>query len=69
MDETAPIVVATPASGADLENDNVVTLKFSEDVLNVETDVMVTNATTYTVVMVSDSVYTVTWTADTWHLV
>ncbi len=62
-DNVAPTVVANPAMGTNLENSNVVTLTFSEDVLNVLTDVTVTGATTWAVTMVKDSVYAVGYTA------
>ncbi len=63
-DNVAPTVVVTPATGTNLENHNVVLLTFSEDVLNVLTDVTVTGAAEFEVTMVKDSVYQVEYTAD-----
>jgi len=62
-DTKAPTVVASPASGINLENTNTVRLTFSEDVVNVQTGVIVAGATTSGIVMVRDSVYDVTYTA------
>jgi hypothetical protein len=68
-DVKAPTVVANPATGTNLPNANVVTLTFSEDVLNVEEKVVVTGATVFEVEMVGDSVYKVTYTAADYAVV
>jgi methionine-rich copper-binding protein CopC len=58
----APTVMADPAEGVNLENgDHTVTLTFSEPVLNAETGVVVTNALSSSIAMVSETVYEVTF--------
>jgi uncharacterized protein YwlG (UPF0340 family) len=62
--DVPPTVMADPDSGENLEDGaHEVTLTFSEDVVGVETGgVIVTGATSYTIEMVKDSVYKVTFT-------
>jgi len=62
-DKNAPTVAANPPSGLNLPNKNSVELKFSENVVGVNTGVTITGATSYTVAMVRDSVYKVTFEA------